>query len=345
MRFRPSASLCGAGRGRLCRPCTRPLGVIPAERHCSSCFAASVTIAGSCLSRGCRAAGQERRGRLGRSLAGGPHPLASPSRLCASPTAGGAKLHGLLIDRRDPPGDPCVGCSDLVPELLLGGVRLGTVQKKPNVWARRYQVSVAAVAALALVAGPAHGREPEVATAATKPTAAVLRIVFFHSLTCNECRKVKRMLDGILKPWGRRTQVEWKSTGDIQVFRELLLYDEHYCYGVRTKSPPVMFVGRRHLEGERRIYRDLARVVREELAAGAVTYRPPAGPATKGGGDVPEEIVGRFRGFRIAALAAAGLLDGVNQRRGRVMVVCERSLWQRITPCFGLSYPQYEERR
>ena len=130
-----------------------------------------------------------------------------------------------------------------------------------------------------------------------------LRIVFFHSLTCSECRKVKRVLERILEPWGGRVRVEWKSTGDIQVFRELLLYDEHYCYGVRTKSPPVMFVGRRHLEGEKRIYRDLARVVREELAAGAVTYRPPAGPATRGDGDVPEEIVGGLRGFRIAALA------------------------------------------
>jgi len=171
---------------------------------------------------------------------------------------------------------------------------------------------VVVAAALALLTGPAHGREPEASTAATEPTGAVLRIVFFHSLTCNECRKVKRVLGRILKPWGGRVRVEWKSTGDIQVFRELLLYDEHCCYGVRTKSPPVMFVGRRHLEGEKGIYRDLARVVREELAAGAVTYRPPAGPSTKGSGNVPEEIVGRFRGFRIGALAAAGLLDGVN---------------------------------
>ena len=98
---------------------------------------------------------------------------------------------------------------------------------------------------------------------AAKPMGQVLRIVFFHSLTCNECKKVKRMLGRILKPWGGRARVEWKSTKDIQVFRELLLYDEHY--GVRTKSPPVMFVGRRHLEGEKRIYRDLARVVGRSL--------------------------------------------------------------------------------
>jgi cytochrome c biogenesis protein CcdA len=163
---------------------------------------------------------------------------------------------------------------------------------------------------LAIAAGWSYAQDSGTSGPATTLEAHGLRIVFFHSLTCNECRKVKRMLDRILKPWGGRARVEWKSTGDIQVFRELLLYDEHY--GVRTKSPPVMFVGRRHLEGEKRIYRDLARVVREELAAGAVTYRPPAGPATKGGGDVPEEIVGRFRGFRIGALAAAGLLDGVN---------------------------------
>ena len=186
------------------------------------------------------------------------------------------------------------------------------MRKGRNVWAGSYQVTVAVAAALALARGQAPAREAAAPAAARKPTAAVLRIVFFHSLTCNECRKVKRVLERILKPWGGRVRVEWKSTGDIQVFRELLLYDEHCCYGVRTKSPPVMFVGRRHLEGEKRIYKDLARVVGEELAAGAVTYRPSAGPATKGGGDVPEEIVGRLRGFRIGALAAAGLLDGVN---------------------------------
>jgi len=179
-------------------------------------------------------------------------------------------------------------------------------------WAGRCRRGMTAAMVLALAARPSRAGGPPASRPATTPPAHVLRIVFFHSLTCNECRKVKRMLGRIPKPWGGRVRVEWKSTGDIQVFRELLLYDEHYCYGVRTTSPPVMFVGRRHLEGEKRIYRDLARVVREELAAGAVTYRPPAGPATKGGGDVPEEIVGRFRGFRIAALAAAGLLDGVN---------------------------------
>ena len=177
-------------------------------------------------------------------------------------------------------------------------------------WAGRCRRGMAAAVVSALAAGPSRAGGPPASRPATTPAAEVLRIVFFHSLTCNECRKVKQMLDRILKPWPGRVRVEWKSTGDIQVFRELLLYDEHY--GVRTKSPPVMFVGRRHLEGEKRIYRDLARVVREELAAGAVTYRPPAGPSTKGSGNVPEEIVGRFRGFRIGALAAAGLLDGVN---------------------------------
>jgi hypothetical protein len=182
-------------------------------------------------------------------------------------------------------------------------------------WAGRCRRGMIAALVLAIAAGWSYAQDSGTSGPATTLEAHGLRIVFFHSLTCNECRKVKRMLDRILKPWGGRVRVEWKSTGDIQVFRELLLYDEHY--GVRTKSPPVMFVGRRHLEGEKRIYRDLARVVREEFAAGAVTYRPPAGAATRGGGDVPEEIVGRFRGFRIAALAAWSLMDFVRYRRMR----------------------------
>ena len=180
-----------------------------------------------------------------------------------------------------------------------------------DMWAGRCPWGMTAALVVALAVGASRAQDSPAAEPETTAAVQVLRIMFFHSLTCNECRKVKRMLDRILRPWDGRVRVEWKSTGDIQVFRELLLYDEHYCSGVRTKSPPVMFVGRHHLEGEKRIYRDLARVVREELAAGAVTYRPPAGPATKDSGDVPEEIVGGLRRFRIGALAAAGLLDGV----------------------------------
>ena len=125
-------------------------------------------------------------------------------------------------------------------------------RKGRDMWAVRCRWGMTAGVVLALAAGPSRAQGSTGPRPATAPAAEALRIVFFHSLTCNECRKVKRMLDGILRPWGGRVRVEWKSTGDIQVFRELLLYDEHCGYGVRTKSPPVMFVGRRHLEGEKR---------------------------------------------------------------------------------------------
>ena len=111
-----------------------------------------------------------------------------------------------------------------------------------DMWGVRCRWGVIAAVVLSLAAGRSRAQVSTASKPATRPTADVLRIVFFHSLTCNECRKVKRMLDRIVKPWGGRVRVEWKSTGDIQVFRELLLYDEHY--GARTKSPPVMFVGR-----------------------------------------------------------------------------------------------------
>jgi hypothetical protein len=150
-------------------------------------------------------------------------------------------------------------------------VRSGIARKGWDMRAIRRRWGLAAAAVLALVMDVVRPGAPAASRPATRAADEVLRIVFFHSLTCNECQKVERMLGRILGPWGGRARVEWRSTGDIQVFRELLLYDEHY--GVRTRSPPVMFVGRRHLEGEKRIYRDLARVVREELAAGAAAER------------------------------------------------------------------------
>ena len=126
------------------------------------------------------------------------------------------------------------------------------MRKGRDMWGVPCRRGMTAAVVLALAAGASRAQDSTASKPATTPPAQVLRIVFFHSLTCSECRKVERVLERILRPWPGRVRVEWKSTGDIQVFRELLLYDEHYGYGVRTKSPPVMFVGRRHLEGEKR---------------------------------------------------------------------------------------------
>jgi len=116
--------------------------------------------------------------------------------------------------------------------------RGAVTRKGRDMWAGRCRCGMAAVVVLALAMAPSHGQVSPAPKPATEPAAHVLRIVFFHSLTCNECRKVKRMLDRILKPWVGRARVEWKSTGDIQVFRELLLYDEHYCCLLYTSPSP-----------------------------------------------------------------------------------------------------------
>ena len=155
------------------------------------------------------------------------------------------------------------------------------------------------------------------ALAADTPTAGPLRIVYFHSPSCSECRRVKNFLPQITNRWGDRITLELRSVDDINVFDELFTYEKHYKATVA--APPAIFVGDRALVGDVVIIKQLDATIENALAKGIATFCPPkpeAAPSDKAvpaeQEAVPSEILSRFESFAPAAVAVAGLIDGVN---------------------------------
>ena len=149
-------------------------------------------------------------------------------------------------------------------------------------------------------------------SSATKDRVEPLRIVYFHSPTCNDCREVKQALPKIIRKWDSQIELEQKSIDDMEAFNELLIYEEHY--GVEVNAPPVIFVGKQCLKDTKNIINRLDQVIAKELSSGATTFTPSQNktPVTAHKQDVPSNILSRFEGFRITTVAVAGLIDGVN---------------------------------
>jgi len=149
-------------------------------------------------------------------------------------------------------------------------------------------------------------------SSATENRIEPLRIVYFHSPTCNDCREVKQALPGIISKWDSQIKLEQKSIEDMEAFNELLIYEEHY--GVEVNAPPVIFAGKQCLKGTRNIINRLDQVIAEELSSGAETFTTLKNEttATVTTQNVPSNILSRFEGFRIGTVAIAGLIDGVN---------------------------------
>ena len=141
-----------------------------------------------------------------------------------------------------------------------------------------------------------------------------LRIVYFHSPSCHDCYEVKRALPRILNNWGPRVSLVKRSVEDIQVFDELLKYEQHY--EAEVSAPPAIFVGSRHIVGAKAIISGLDEAIAQELSASNVTFLP-ATPAQARAADtsqeeVPSELLARFESFSIGAVTVAGMIDGVN---------------------------------
>lgn len=160
--------------------------------------------------------------------------------------------------------------------------------------------------------------------ASEQPTTQPARIdlVFVHSPTCQECKKVKDALPSILNKFGGGVHSRWVSVMELDVLDQ---YETQYK--VRIKAPPAIFVGRQYLQGSEAILGKLSRVIEEELAAGATTYNPdavttthPASQATSqptldpAAKEKQKTDVARkhFEQLSIPMVLGAGLLDGVN---------------------------------
>ena len=154
----------------------------------------------------------------------------------------------------------------------------------------------------------------------TSPTSAVgidssrpLRVVLFYSPTCSGCDVVEgKALPEAKRRWGPRILVEKRNIDNIEVYCELLKYEDHY-HSEENETLKV-FVGDRYLAGPRDIVQKLSDSVAEELAKGSVTFGLTGRPGDAGDptSPVPAEITKRFLSFRVASVAAAGLLDGIN---------------------------------
>ena len=171
--------------------------------------------------------------------------------------------------------------------------------------------ALSAMAALLLAAPAGAGAEMAAAIPATEEPP--LLVVYFHSPSCHDCVRVKQFLRQIARRWGNRVAFELRSIDDVSAFDELLKYEAKYR--VNVAAPPAIFVGDRALVGGEQIIQDLDAAIREAIAQGTQTFRPPPAPESPGPPakeEVPQEVRSRFESFGVGAVAIAGLIDGVN---------------------------------
>ena len=190
----------------------------------------------------------------------------------------------------------------------------GTLQRRATIWLRMAAIFVASLATLTPTTnalGDASASDVSKSTRASNPP---LRLVYFHSPSCNECKRVKSFLPKVTERWGNRIALELRSVHDINVFNELLKYEKHYKATVA--APPAIFVGDRALVGDGVIVKQLNTAIEDALARQVATFRPVAtsdGETAVGQEKaVPSEILRRFQSFGPGAVAVAGLIDGVN---------------------------------
>ena len=148
-------------------------------------------------------------------------------------------------------------------------------------------------------------------------TSQPLRVVFFLSPNCSGCAHLnRRVLPAVSKRFGDRIVIEKRDVRDIDVYKELLVCEEHY----ESDENEVLkvFVGVQYLAGPKSISAGLAKTVEAEIAKGSVTFSPSVrtgdmAPAISCGSDAgPGVIERRFYSFDSIVVAGAGLVDGVN---------------------------------
>jgi len=177
---------------------------------------------------------------------------------------------------------------------------------------------LATIAGVALLfAMAAWGTEPVgVSVGVETSHCAPVTVVYFHSPTCEHCAKVKEFLPRVQADWADRVLVESYSVEEERGLALLLAYLEQA--GVENAGPPVVFINGRCLHGADAILSGLDKAIEEEIADPGVWLKPQGlgGAAETGKEDVESPggsaIQAKYESFDIAAVAVAGLVDGIN---------------------------------
>jgi len=185
---------------------------------------------------------------------------------------------------------------------------------------KRFHYSLRGIllAAACFIFASTHAQERATMSAVGAP----LRMVYFHSPTCAECKRVKVFLPQIIEHWGDRIVLELHNTDEADGFNEFLKYSEQY--GVKMIAPPMIFIGDKALEGDSAIMKQLNAAIDDVLERQIVTFHPSQPLAATASNDatpdqvqeqaqaVPSEIQRLFESFGPGAIIVAGLIDGVN---------------------------------
>ena len=157
---------------------------------------------------------------------------------------------------------------------------------------------------------------PSVCSAADTPSP--LRVYLFASSTCSECKGLKeRLFPQLRERYGDTVLVTHVPVDDVEQFKLQLLYEKRY--GVQDDEALKVFVGRTCLSGEKAIWNGLEQAIARELQDRSVTptleeVQASAGAAAvlSPGVDAGALAAERFSRFKVAGVALAGLVDGIN---------------------------------
>jgi len=131
-----------------------------------------------------------------------------------------------------------------------------------------------------------------------------INLLFFYSPGCKQCRQIK---DVLLENLARKypVVVEKYDISDMNNYEFLARLEEQY--GVTENSEMSLFVGDEYLLGRKAIARKAEGIVQRALSKKDIKHSVLIIPDSDS-----SAIVRRFRSFSVAAVAVAGLLDGIN---------------------------------
>lgn len=189
-----------------------------------------------------------------------------------------------------------------------------------------------ACVALTTSVAPATAADSQPATQpSTRPAEGIeVEVRYYTSQFCESCQRVKKWLGEPPEPWPEPMRVVTIDIGKAEGLNDFLTRTKQL--EVPAPTVPAVIVGQRCLVGEKDVMNGLRALVDERIAtlkasdsavsqpaATQPTSQPGAirgEPGTPRESDldriVPAGIRARFETFTVPAVAAAGLLDGVN---------------------------------
>jgi cytochrome c biogenesis protein CcdA len=134
-------------------------------------------------------------------------------------------------------------------------------------------------------------------------TVAKPTVIFFHSLHCAKCVKLKaEFMPKLEEQFKGGFIIDYRDIGNIENYKFLLGLREQYGYR-GNNDLPVVFLDGRFLSGKKQVEDNLARLIREALSGKQ---------KMTGGSIISADLMRNFLSFRPMAVAAAGLIDGIN---------------------------------